>query len=107
MNQQVKAKSTALYPADRAWDREGKGSPHVGVLVGGPAARAQHIEYTIVYYLMQGGGSVLAAWLLFTQSVGWVEWSAFIFGYLLINFGVGVGYHRYFTHRSFETSRWM
>lgn len=100
-------KSTALYPADRAWDRSGKGSPHVGVLVGGPAARAQHIEYSIVFYLMQGLGSILALYWMFTHPTGWTEWSAFITGYLMINLGVGVGYHRYFTHRSFETSRWM
>ena len=107
MSQQLSVKSTALYPADRAWEKAGKGSPHVGVLVGGPAARAQHIEYAIVFYLLQGAGSALALWWLFTHPTGWVEWSAFITGYLIINFGVGVGYHRYFTHRSFETSRWM
>ena len=107
MDKQLGVKSTALYPADREWDRAGKGSPHVGVLVGGPAARAQHIEYTIVFHLMQGLGSLLAGYWLFTHPTGWVEWSAFITGYLMINFGVGVGYHRYFTHRSFETSRWM
>ena len=100
-------KSTGLYPADRAWDREGKGSPHVGVLVGGPAARAQHIEYSIVFYLMQGGGGIAGLWWMFTHPTGWVEWSAFITSYLMINLGVGVGYHRYFCHRSFETSRWM
>lgn len=107
MSQQQSMKSTALYPLDRAWDRAGKASPHVGVLVGGPAARAQHIEYSIVFYLMQGLGSALAVWWLFTQPTGWVEWSGFISGYLIVNFGVSVGFHRYFTHRSFETSRWM
>lgn len=99
------SRGTALFPADRAWEREGHGSPHVGVLVGGPGARAQHLEYAIVFYLMQGGGSILALWWMLTHATGWIEWSAFIGGYLMINFGVGVGYHRYFCHRSFETSR--
>ena len=107
MTQAPRVKSTALYPADRAWDRAGKGSPHVGVLVGGPEARAQHVEYTIVFYLMQGLGSILAIYWMATHQVGWVEWSAFITGYLMINFGVGVGYHRYFCHRTFETSQPM
>lgn len=77
------------------------------MLVGGPGARAKHIEYSIVFYLMQGLGSIGGIWWALTHPTGWVEWSAFITGYLAINFGVGVGYHRYFTHRSFETSRWM
>jgi stearoyl-CoA desaturase (delta-9 desaturase) len=100
-------KSTGIYPADRAWDREGKGSPHVGVGVGGAGARAQHIEYSIVFYLFQGAGGIAGIWWALTRPTSWVEWSAFITGYLAINFGVGVGYHRYFTHRSFETSRPM
>lgn len=100
-------KSTGIYPADRAWDREGKGSPHVGVGVGGAGARAQHIEYSIVFYLFQGVGGIAGIWWALTRPTSWVEWSAFIAGYLAINFGVGVGYHRYFTHRSFETSRPM
>ncbi|MGE3693300.1 MAG: acyl-CoA desaturase [Novosphingobium sp.] len=107
MEQQTKFRSTALYPADRAWDRAGKGSPHVGVLVGGPEARAKHIEYTFVFYIMQGLGSALAVWWMLTRGSTWIEWSAFAWGYLMINFGVGVGYHRYFCHGSFKTSKWM
>ncbi|MDB5726609.1 MAG: hypothetical protein JWQ16_3363 [Novosphingobium sp.] len=105
MAQNSHTKSTAIFPADRAWDRAGKGSPHVGVLVGGAGARAQHIEYSIVFYLFQGAGGIAGIWWALTRPTSWVEWSAFIVGYLAINFGVG--YHRYFTHRSFETSRWM
>ncbi len=99
--------STALYPADRAWDREGRGSPHVGVGVGGSQARAKHVEYLLSFYLLQGGGAIAGLWWALTRGSSWVEWSMFIVGYLVVNFGVGVGFHRYFTHRSFETSRAM
>ncbi len=81
--------------------------PLVGVLVGGPAARSKHLEYAFVFFLLQGAGGILAIWWLLTQPTGWVEWSAFIAGYLTVNFGIGAGFHRYFSHRSYETSRWM
>ena len=101
------AGSTAIFPADRAWDHEGRGSPHVGVLVGGPAATSQHVEYLTLIFGLQMLGSFAAVWWIFTHSTGWVEWSAFASGYVIINFGLSVGFHRYFSHRSFETSKVM
>lgn len=97
---------TGLYPSDRAWEREGKGAPRRGVLVGGKAARAKQVEYSILA-LLQVGGGLAGAWWAITQPTGWVEWSAFAMGYLIINFGLSVGFHRYFTHKSFETSTAM
>ncbi len=107
MGQNQQANGTAVYRAGGNMDRAAQGSPLVGVGVGGPRARALHIEYAVLFYLMQGLGSILAIWWMLTHQTGWVEWSMFITGYLVINFGVGVGYHRYFTHHSFETTRWM
>ena len=76
--------------------------PQHGVIIGGPAARAKRIEYGILLSTMVLGSLGALYWTL-THSTGWVEWSAFLFGFVLINMGVGIGYHRYFTHRAFET----
>ena len=75
--------------------------PQNGVIIGGPAARAKRLEYGILLATMTLGSIGALYWVL-THPTGWVEWSAFLFGFALINMGVGIGYHRYFTHRSFE-----
>ncbi len=75
--------------------------PQHGVVIGGPAARAKRIEYGILLSSMVLGSLGALYWTL-AYSTGWVEWSAFLFGFALINMGVGIGYHRYFTHRAFE-----
>ncbi|MEM8918369.1 MAG: acyl-CoA desaturase [Pseudomonadota bacterium] len=80
--------------------------PQHGVIIGGPAARAKKLEYGILLASMVIGSLGALYWTL-TQSTGWVEWSAFLSGYVIINMGVGIGYHRFYTHRSFETSRPM
>jgi fatty-acid desaturase len=39
------------------------------------------------------------------------SWSALAVAYTLhviaVNFGIGIGYHRLLTHRSYQTSKWM
>lgn len=105
-NPDLNTKTTGLYPLDRSWEHAGKGRPHRGVLIGGPEARTKQIEYSVLAVL-QVGGSLAALWWLFTRTTGWIEWSAFIVGYLIINFGLSCGFHRYFTHKSYETSQAM
>ncbi len=96
-------KLTGIYPADRAWEREGKPHPQRGVLIGGPGVRRKHIEMSLLA-IVHIGTATGGLWYLFTQPTNWTIWSLFIVGYLLTNFGFSVGFHRYFTHRSFETS---
>ncbi len=48
-------------------------------------------------------GLVAAIILLWGRGVGWVELSLFGAMYAITLFGVTVGFHRLFTHRSFET----
>ena len=48
-------------------------------------------------------GLGLAVALLWHRTVGPVELSILVVGYLLTGFGVTVGFHRLFTHRSFQT----
>jgi len=100
------ANTTGIYPSDRAWERSGKGAPRAGVLIGGRPARAKQIEYALLG-LLQVGGGMAGIWWAITQPTGWVVWSSFIIGYLIINFGLSVGFHRYFTHKAFDTSHAM
>jgi stearoyl-CoA desaturase (Delta-9 desaturase) len=44
-----------------------------------------------------------AMWLLWDQWVGWHEITLFLVLYVLTGFGITVGFHRFLTHRSFET----
>lgn len=99
--------SLAALAAERRKGTRQVETPLVGVLVGGPAATSKFIEFGFVFWLLQAAGAVAAMWWLFTQPTGWVEWSAFIVGYLTVNFGIGCGFHRYFSHKSYETSRPM
>jgi stearoyl-CoA desaturase (delta-9 desaturase) len=50
-------------------------------------------------------GFITAALLLWGWGISWVHLSLMLVMYLLTAFGITVGYHRLFTHRSFETTR--
>jgi stearoyl-CoA desaturase (delta-9 desaturase) len=49
-------------------------------------------------------GLVAAVILLWGTGFGWVQLGLLLGGYLLTAFGITVGYHRLFTHKSFETN---
>jgi stearoyl-CoA desaturase (Delta-9 desaturase) len=99
-------KPTALYPSDREWEKSGRAHPVKSVLIGGPGARRKHYDMTALF-LLHGGTAAGGLWYLLTQPTNWTIWSLFIIGYLLTNFGFSVGFHRYFTHKAFETSKAM
>jgi stearoyl-CoA desaturase (delta-9 desaturase) len=48
---------------------------------------------------------VIAAWLAWGGSLHWQDLLVLVITYLLTGMGITVGFHRLFTHRSFETSR--
>jgi stearoyl-CoA desaturase (Delta-9 desaturase) len=76
------------------------------VKVGGPIARWHRREYLTLLVTKWTGIFLLVPWLL-TFGSGWVEWSSFVFFYVVNMFGAAVGYHRFFAHRAFKTSRPM
>src|SRR3954453_21832074 len=45
--------------------------------------------------------------LLWHRAIGWTELLLLVGLYYATGFGVTVGFHRLFTHRAFETSRFM
>jgi stearoyl-CoA desaturase (Delta-9 desaturase) len=49
----------------------------------------------------------VAAWQAWNELLGWHDLVVFAITYVLTGLGVTVGFHRYLTHRSFETSRGM
>jgi stearoyl-CoA desaturase (delta-9 desaturase) len=58
---------------------------------------------TIVPFLGLG----IVAWQLWNRALHWPDLIAFAVTYVPFGFGVTVGFHRYLTHRGFETSRPM
>ncbi|HWC13923.1 MAG TPA: acyl-CoA desaturase [Actinomycetota bacterium] len=58
---------------------------------------------TIVPFL----GFVAAAWSLWGTGLSTVDASIALGMYLFTGFGVTVGFHRLFTHQSFQTKRWV
>ena len=77
-----------------------------GLIYGGPKSRAKVREFTTLASTKWTGTFLAIGWL-FMQPTSWVEWSYFFVTYILGIMGVVIGYHRYFTHRAFETSKPM
>ncbi len=77
-----------------------------GVLVDGPSVRAKVREHHFMSAAKILGSVAAIIWTVLMPT-GWTEWSAFLFGYVMLMMGVIIGYHRYFSHNCFETSRPM
>lgn len=73
------------------------------------SARSQQIERTVVILMIvvPAIGTVSGLAMLFSGSLTIYDHLLFVAMYLLSGLGITIGYHRYFTHRSFETSRAM
>ena len=78
--------------------------PAYGVLIGTRAARKRIISYSIVLSLV-AIGTIVSIWWIATHGVGWIEVSVFVLFYFLSAVGQGIGLHRYFSHKSFKTSK--
>ena len=62
---------------------------------------------TILAVIFPFVGLVAAAILLWPSGFHWTTLGVFVGTYLLTGLGITVGYHRLFTHRSFETNRFV
>ena len=75
-------------------------------LLDAKTARLQRrlvLVVTIVPFI----GFIAAAWSLWGAGLSGLDASIAIAMYFLTGFGVTVGFHRLFTHQSFETKRWV
>lgn len=52
-------------------------------------------------------GLVIGLWLFWGTHFNWLYLGLLVGMYLITGFGITIGYHRLFTHRSFTTPRWM
>ena len=90
--------STAADKPQEAW--------RAAIRYGGDDAQSRRREHLIYAGIKQGGALAALAYILLMPT-GWVEWSGFAFFYVLNILGESLGYHRYFTHKAFETSKPM
>jgi stearoyl-CoA desaturase (Delta-9 desaturase) len=65
--------------------------------------RVANVVVTVVPLALVG----VAAWLAWGGTLHWHDLVVLVVSYVLTGFGVTVGFHRLFTHRSFRTSRLM
>ena len=61
----------------------------------------------IIVMIFPPAGLIIGIVLLWGPHFSWMHLCVFVGMYLITGFGITVGYHRLFTHKSFETSRWM
>lgn len=73
--------------------------------VGTTRARTSRLSQliTLVAVIVPAGGVLSAAGLLWGVAFRPLDLACFLVFYVLTGLGITVGYHRYFTHRSFET----
>ena len=100
----------ALAPVSAAPQAGQTGAPRESwrsaIRYGGEDAASRRREH-LIYAGIKQGGAVAALVYILLQPTGWVAWSGFVFFYVLNILGESLGYHRYFTHKAFETSRPM
>jgi stearoyl-CoA desaturase (delta-9 desaturase) len=72
-------------------------------------SRSVKLQRRIVLLLTVGPfvGLILALWLLWGRGFSFTDMGIFLGLYLFTGVGVTIGFHRLFTHRSFETKAWM
>ena len=62
---------------------------------------------TLVVTTLPFIGFLAAVWMLWGNGLSAVDASIFLFFYVTAGFGVTVGFHRLFTHKSFEAKPWV
>ncbi len=77
-----------------------------GVDFDSPAARTKNAEH-IFYLFAKNVPAAYAIYWIATQPTGWVEWSCFAALYVMNILSMSIGYHRFFTHKAFDTSKPM
>jgi stearoyl-CoA desaturase (delta-9 desaturase) len=80
-------------------------TPPRGVITGRLALR-KRIDNTLLIGI-PFAGSVANCFWIYSHHIRAVEWITFIAGYFIIGMGTGVGFHRYFSHKSFQTYPWV
>ena len=74
-----------------------------GVRFGGGSAFKKRVENALLIGIPLVG-SILAVWRIVEGEFSWIDVASFAIFYLLVGLGTALGLHRYFSHRSFETT---
>ncbi len=74
-----------------------------GIRFGGFQALVKRVENTLLVSIPLAG-SVLAVAHIWQRGLTWIDITAFLIFYVLVGLGVALGLHRYFSHKSFETT---
>jgi stearoyl-CoA desaturase (Delta-9 desaturase) len=64
-------------------------------------------QITVVAVVLPFLGFIVALWLLWGGAVTGLDLAILAVMYVLVGFGVTIGFHRLFTHRSFEAKPWL
>ena len=75
-------------------------------MIAGQAAWKKRIDNTFLIGFPLAGSVASIFWFR-AHPIHWVEVITFAVGYFIVGMGTGVGFHRYFSHKSFETSPWV
>jgi stearoyl-CoA desaturase (Delta-9 desaturase) len=76
-----------------------------GIIVGRPALRKRIANVFLIGFPI--AGSIASVFWFRSHPVHIVVVVTFILGYFIIGMGTGIGFHRYFSHKSFETAPWF
>jgi stearoyl-CoA desaturase (Delta-9 desaturase) len=80
-------------------------APPRGVIAGGRALKKKIVNTFLIGIPL--AGSVECLFWFHSHPIHAVEIVTFILGYFVIGMGTGVGFHRYFSHKSFLTPSWV
>jgi stearoyl-CoA desaturase (Delta-9 desaturase) len=72
-----------------------------------PRAARLERQITVVAVVLPFLGFIVALWLLWGGAVTGLDLAILAVMYVLVGFGVTIGFHRLFTHRSFEAKPWL
>jgi len=78
-------------------------SKYIVRLADSAKRRQQFVAFMVVAPPL--AGTFLALFLAIRNGIGYVELTTFATMYLICMLGITIGFHRYFAHKSFETSR--
>lgn len=77
------------------------------VTVSSDRLRKTKRNFILAINLISFLGCLLAALQVFHSNVGKLEIGIFFMMYILTGIGITVGFHRYFSHKTFETNSWL
>jgi stearoyl-CoA desaturase (delta-9 desaturase) len=93
---------------ERPQERVVEDQPSIpGVRLLDPGTAKLQKRLVLVVTIIPFLGFIAAAWSLWGTGLSAVDASIFITMYLITGFGITVGFHRLFTHQSFESKRWV